>query len=483
MSSRPVRTAILATLLLLVTALAGCLGVAPSGQDGGDGTDPADDVIEPRPTAVIGLQDNGINPYHETFRWNDSRAWVHPSEYIPDYPEDAVGLDLSLDAPNMTVALRQDCTRIWSQIEPGQLYWFPGTKIVGAITFQDVPEPDCDADRPSPDGIYASSHGTATSSRAASTEYGACEECKIVMVEGFNERGVEWLGENHAWIDVQSHSWLSVVPVWSGPVETGLITAHSSLVQTVEESAQENLAFWASGNGIANRFGVVGHPTLLTQMHTPSVVVVGGHDNGHWNTWPGFWPHVVADSCGSWSASHSSMNESSPSFGGTSSATPFAAGGAARILLEARQVLGHVDTGVHDGVVARGNASGIDSGPLADGELTLAEWKDLVKSTASSRPAGEEADGDHCGLGYGLLYGSTPVAWEDVPEAYPQVLQIGYGAVDEEAKQRAFAVLRGEEPVPERAQEDAFFSADQAAREQLHRVWSAELAQAASTAG
>ena len=73
----------------------------------------------------------------------------------------------------------------------------------------------------------------------------------------------------------------------------------------------------------------------------------------------------------------------------TSSATPFAAGGAARMLLEARRILGDTGTGVTKGVVASGPKGRVKDGPLADGEFTLEEWKkrpwlDRVKETGAA---------------------------------------------------------------------------------------------------
>ena len=98
--------------------------------------------------------------------------------------------------------------------------------------------------------------------------------------------------------------------------------------------------FWATGNGAATRGGVLGHPTIIDpRMTAPSIVMVGGHDSGYVNTWPDFPPHVVSDSCNCWGAYHQSLDESADTVGsGTSSATPFAAGGAARILQEARAI-------------------------------------------------------------------------------------------------------------------------------------------------
>ncbi len=460
-------------LIALVSAtLAGCLGDDAPVDDAP--TDDAQVTEAAGPFAVIGLQDNGINVYHETFRDPSPQAQQHPSTYIEDYPEDALPLHVSLDAPDFWTAVRDDCEEIWSNIEPGQLYYVPGTKIIGAITFQEPGEPDCSAEEPFIGGILSSSHGTMTASRAASIEYGACKECHIVMVEGFDVLGVRWLGANAHWIDVQSHSWGPFLPVREPGGEgsgTGIVGGTANFYDEVDESAQHHLAFWASGNGAGTRFGVLGHPSILTPHFGPNVLSVGGHDSGYINTWPGWWPHIVSDSCNSWAAHHTNMTTSADNVGGgTSGATPYAAGIAADILLEARRILGDTGTGIHDGLAASGTAT--ESGPLSDGELRLDEWRDLVLKTATPRPERQHEDGSVCSFGSGLLlYDSTPVQWTQVPDGYPQYIHIGYGASDNASRELAHAILAGDASLPDRSDEDAFFAADDQARRAMHTVW------------
>ncbi len=408
------------------------------------------------PTAVIALLDTGINPYHDTFEWDSPRALRHPSTYIDGYPEDAKPLRLTLDEPNYDAAFRKDC-EVWTSVEKGQLYWIPGTKIIGALSFDiaflggriwSERKPDCSDGRSLDylDIIDLNGHGTMTASRAASNDYGGCRDCLIVSVQGFRKRSVRWMGDNASWIDIESHSWKSVVPLWepTGATET-MITSDPGVVRAVEEAARKHPAFWASGNGLLTRGGVLGHPTLADPMATPSVITVGGHDSGYINLWPGFPPHVVSDSCNSLAAKHMTTTESGPEVGsGTSSATPFAAGVAGRILLKARTILGDGSTGVGRGVVAAGPARRVRSGPLADGRFTLGEWKAVVLKTASPRPGRQREDGSVCSTPRGfVLYDTTPVKWKDVPEGYPEFLHIGYGATDNAATARAFRVLEG----------------------------------------
>ncbi len=470
---------------LLIAALggaalmAGCLGLGanetpdelgPSGTlDAGSG-----------PHATVALIDTGINPYHEVFHVDDPLREQHPSTYIDGYPEDAKALEVTTDADSWAEAVQADCEDVWSEIEEGQLYWVPGTKIVGAVAVGSGDALDCGED---PQNASVSrildlgGHGTMVASRAAAEDYGACPSCSIVAVHGFNEDAVAWAAENSAWIDVQSNSWGPTVPLWvpdEASEPAGNAASDPSFVRTVEEAAQEHVAFWASGNGAMTRGGLVGHPTTLDPRMTPSIIMVGGHDSGYINTWPGFPPDVVANSCNGWAAHHDSLDESDDTVaGGTSGATPYAAGKTAAVLLHARTVLDDAGTGIVDGVAASGTAPEGLEGPLDDGEFTDEEIERVMKTTADTRPQGEEEDGPRCDEASGLvLYSSTPVRWEDVPEGYPEYVHIGYGAITGESTEHAKRVLDGDEPLPDREDADRFFEGDDEARQALYELWS-----------
>ncbi len=457
-------------------ALAAALLVAPA---------PAAAAGTRAPNAVVAFVDTGINPYHEVFRDRSPLARRHPSSYIPGFPKDAEALRLTLDAPDYWTAVRADCKRVWSKIKPGRLYWFPGTRITGAITFEDRTPIDCKAAEPSAAGriLDPAGHGTMVASRGAGTGYGACEDCRIVAVQfptsiPLLEPGpstqpaveaITWAAKNSSWIDAQSNSWGPIVPLWEPSGEAGLVTASPNLARAVEYVSRRHLAFWASGNGAAFRLGVLGHPTLLSPHLGPSAVIVGGHDSGYMNTWPGFSPHVISDSCASWAAYHREIKKSGDSVGGgTSGATPFAAGGAGRVLLEARRLLGDPQTGVSEGIVAEGKAPAITKGPLRDGRFTLAEWKEVLFKTASERPQTQFQDGPVCDQ---ARWAPTPVKWTDVPEQYPEYVQIGYGAVDSDSARLARRVLGGFTRTPDRGETDQYFAADRVARTVLHEIF------------
>lgn len=434
-------------------------------------------------SAVLAVVDSGIDPYHAAFRDRSPRAYAHPSTYLPGFPRDAVALPITLDARDYWTAVRADCQRVWSKVVPGRLYWFPGTKIVGAISFDPTRKPfDCSQDQPAGGAILDElGHGTMTASRAVGTTYGACPECRVVSVQfqtGFGlvntkeaaestERSVTWAGANASWIDAQSNSW-GVLPVFDPTGEGGLFVEHPSLTRAVEDSARKHLSFWSSGNGVANFGGQAGMPTIGGHF-TPSAIRVGAQDSGQVTTWSGQTPHVVADGCDNWAAKNRTTGVWDERLGGgTSAAAPYVTGGALASLLHARRLTGDTRTGVRDGVVARGRRT--KNGPLSDGVLTLEEWREVVLKTATTRPGPQPEDGPPCPV-TDPLFRPTPVAWRQVPEGAPEYLFIGYGAVDRPAVALARRVLDGAAPVPDRAQADTFFTADRAARDALHPVY------------
>jgi hypothetical protein len=268
---------------------------------------------------------------------------------------------------------------------------------------------------------------------------------------------VRWTRDNADWIDVESNSWLP------GDWEP---TTGSPTVAALEEAARRHLAFRATGNG---ELGVLPYQVVVASpAATPSTLSVGAHDNGHLTTWHGISPHLVSDGCGGWAAHDRSTDYSGTMAGGTSHATPFAAGSAARIALEARRLLGDGETGVDAGVVARGPAPSA-AWPLGDGALTLEELRRLVLVAASAQPQAEAEDGPYC---EGILGHVDTPTLASLPPGYPSYVHVGYGALDRAAVARAAGILAGAAEAPARIAEDAYFGADGTVREALHPTWS-----------
>ena len=169
---------------------------------------------------VVGVADSGINPYHlefsaQTYPDPDVLALTdsftrHPSEYIPGYPADATSLDITLDQGYFPEA----DTAIWNgneTIQPGRMYWIPGTKIVGAVdaggstgvTSGDDTHPILDDN----------GHGSGSASVSTGNRYGYCPTCLLVVVEALDESVVAAL----PWVDISTNSFGYVGGVPLGP--------------------------------------------------------------------------------------------------------------------------------------------------------------------------------------------------------------------------------------------------------------------------
>lgn len=476
-----------AALCVLIAGLSGCL--YQDLVEDGIGDDDVDGVGTLGPFAVIAVIDTGINPYHVAFRDDSPRAFMHPSTYLTGYPEDAVAINITFDHPSVDAAVAADC-RQWEKVEPGRLYWFPGTRIVGAYAtpgdWEEIPHQDSsrgkikcgDNDRAVWGNIYGSDfHGTLVTSRAAADGYGACPECLIVAVQGLGPHPVLWAADQ-PWIDLSNHSWAPQAPLYQpSGMPVPRMFADPDLVRAVEDASSRQSAFYGSGNGLLFRWGTLGHPTQAVPHMTPSALRVGGHDNGQVTLWHGSSPHIVADACGGLTADHFSLDEAGPhESGGTSLAAPYAAGIAGRILIEARIILGDHRVGVRDGVLAAGTPQA--TGPLSDGVFTKAQLELVLLATATTSPEAVDQDGRVCDpredtLEYptDLLLPTLPVDWGEVPDGEPKTALIGYGAVTPGSLAHAVRVLHGEEPLPQRPDEDAFFDQDRALRERLYGLY------------
>ena len=310
---------------LLVT-----LVLSLAGAGAGAASSTAQELPPPTPKSVVSYIDTGINPYHEVFRDTGPYAYQHPSTYIPGFPADAQALNITLPAlgeeADWAELVREDCN-VWKSVEPRKLYWFPGTRIVGAYSTSPAADGACqNLPTQGAEVLDYGGHGTMVSSRGTSSEYGACKsvDCRIVMIQfpgsvnlvnpgPSNEptiAAVKWAADNSSWIDAQSNSWGPIVPLWEPTGAAGLIAANPALVREIERANQRHAAFWASGNGVAFRFGVLGHPTIAAAHFGVNGYIVGGHDSGYMNTWPGFSPHVVADSCDAYGAFRNQVAQS-----------------------------------------------------------------------------------------------------------------------------------------------------------------------------
>lgn len=442
----------------------------------------------PLPQVVAAVLDTGINPYHEQFRDHSPLAHVHPSTYLRGFPRDAEAIHLTLDASTYEDAVKADSAE-WEKVEIGKLYWIPGTRIAGAITFTDLCPDPCKRFKHPWRILDRQEHGTMTASRLAGESTSLCPECRIVAVQLFDFDVVDAYADElfmpklaaaslwaarQPWIDIQSNSWGHL------PHSYPFVADERAKIR---EAAALQPTFFAGGNGVYATFGVAGHPAWLDNAAGPDgVITVGAHDNGKPTLWSATLPHVVADGLAAPALHHESLDEMRwRGAGGTSGSTPFAAGGFAAMILEARRSLGDRGTGVRGGdiVVAAPGARLPSQGPLHDGRLDQGEAKRVYLHTANPRPAEEPKwDGEQynqvCspngrffsetqrfnGKVFCTIYLTAPLEFKAFPSGVPAYYFVGYGQVGQSTIEVAGEVLLGKTPLPNRPQEDMFFKAD-----------------------
>lgn len=453
--------------LVLSMAFAGCLqdvgNKAESGAAVKRVASPARDPASPefKPHVVVAVIDTGVNPYHSEFA--EGYDLADPAEYIPDYPDNVTVLTLSpwtesaVDLPNRNIADQL----LWNQTKPRTLYGVDGTKIVGLISFQN------------PTGAYEASsslpgsgHGTMTSSRATGNTISAGgPEIRLVLVQGFGIEGIAWAADQ-PWIDILS---ISAGITGPNPVQ-GNVQGEAGM-RAMQQAAHKKPFFASSGNGLGNA-GVLGFPTWLRGASgAPDVISVGANDNGKLSQWHNQQPYIVGDGCQNPSATDNHASEIRNTGGGTSSATPYSAGTGAKMLLEARRILGDTHVGtrrnveglpsfsgwdslspVDDHVVlAQGEAGRVKDGPLADGYFTLQEFKDVLYHTAKWDGSEDPSDGNAC-----AVVGGGTIAPGSLPRDVVVQFQ-GYGEVNLVTLPDAIAVLAGDQQNPVRTTEDMWY--------------------------
>ena len=439
---------------------------------------------EGRSAVVLAVIDTGINLYHAEYALGSNGTALAPPPTqdalaalgVPDLVP--VPLTTGLDWAD-AVAADKDALLA---MEPRTLYTFPGTRILAAISFQESGGQRCTGglvgsvtgtgacedwplilDRPG-------GHGTMTTSRAVGNTVsigGAEPDIHLVMVQGFTPEALQWVADQE-WIDMASISaGLSFLPLAPGVPTVGEKAGLSDAIAAYNHLSHRKPFFASTGNGVGNA-GSLGFPSWLRGASgAPDVLSVGANDNARMSQWHNQDPYVSADGCANPSADSDDTESVSNYGGGTSSATPFTAGGGAKLLLEARRILGdtHVGPRVDASLTAEGWSSGraedatvvlakgepglVPDGPLADGILTLTEFKQTIYLTALATPTDDESDGDACTETAGGFPGG-----ENLPTAARFPIH-GYGEVNHASIAAAIEVLRGAAPMPERAEDDA----------------------------
>lgn len=351
---RPV--AILLAIGFLVSCFSGCIGAEkekmieekPSAIDTNDGS------TFYKPHVVVAVIDDGINPYHEVFR--RPNLTMHPSQYIPSFPKDAVALNLTFGSD-----LSESSTdaEIWKNVTRHVLYWIPGTNIM-AYSINDntllVPTgPDVD-DYP----IGPGEHGTACAFCVSSGN----PDVSLLMVEC----GMSKLEEAISWTINQS--WVDVISI-SSAVLTGLNTPQigwenvSKLTKSAVDCGKIIVA--AGGNRIM--------PSIGNDCSGPPWIISVGGANKNASGEVG----ISAKLCDV-VANYSTIIPDAYSTngytlaGGTSLSAPLVAGIISKIILELRKNVNYCEN-IEDGFLIKSDNFSISNIMIRDAlNKTAAYW-------------------------------------------------------------------------------------------------------------
>lgn len=426
---------------------------APASTSSGDN---ADDE-----TVVVAVVDTGINPYHDEFSAESYPGELnlseHPGTYLESYLDDAPSLNLSLGDP-YDPAVAQDG---WASVAEDQLYWIPGTKIVGAYH-------GGGALASGDPVIDDNGHGTASASVAVGNTLGSCERCLLVAVEGSD--GLSW-ALSQPWIDFVSNSWSPFTNLGSPTAgQDGLDPMgfnNGIPAQTRAAVTRGQTVLFSASNGEPTSYAAP-EPTYTSHTSGPDWVMTVGAtdkfddcdcsgDEGFIAT-AGQPVDVASYAVGEIPAADHQSSDGLTEHGGTSAATPIVAGVMGQTLLSAREALGDTAGGTHDRVIAEGApVSGPHDGLLADGELTRAELEQAIKLTAQHTHSTWIS-------GYPTHVGTAPVPNELLAG---QFAVEGWGVVAERTGANATDVVLGEQPLPNRPLDQAAADADEASREAL----------------
>lgn len=334
------------------------------------------------PFTVVAVIDSGFTPYHFDFvghqhPWNldadpsndfDFRA--NPATYIDGYPAGATALEVTIpSSPDQEVdPLRQIDMPVWDQVSSSSssnvnLYWFPRTKIIGAMTLGG--------------GFYGnnSAHGTRSAASAAGNIHGTCPECVFMLIQGFDGFALRWVAAQ-PWIDVVNNSYghcLTLCVVRDGVY----LDAPTEATRAASERGQTIM--FSAGNGLANAFDVPQLTYTSGEQGPDWVVTVGANSPSSDQNYLGSGKPADISSYGSsYPSTGGGTANGTGTHSGTSNAGPVVVGTFAKVLQESRALLGDLTSGNDGGIVASGApvacGDAVPGCALGDGELTRAEW-------------------------------------------------------------------------------------------------------------
>ncbi len=337
---------------------------------------------------VVSVIDSGINPYHDFFNSNgelyqDTAPSAVTPEVLADFGIDNEHILYLTRSGDFAADFAADQAQ-WSQVNPGELYWFAGTNIM-AISFTPgsrILMPDDSGD----------THGVGVT---ASVLRGN-PEAIVVFVEGTGADGENY-AFNHPLVDVVTTSYGTP---GSLPLPFHLSSSFAGVVE------QGKLHFGASDN-------------------SPALALPDGTAGPWWSIGVAGFEEYSSEgkqlSSGSLADFVADFNQTLPycsdcesglqsGVAGTSFATPLSAGTTSRVILEARRAAGHeggIDLSVPTPAMV--NAGGV----------TISNWE-VRRAMEEAAYVPAAADYDPIG---GLFDLSAPV----IPIA-PYIL-VGWGVI------------------------------------------------------
>jgi hypothetical protein len=417
------RSFVLSLLVVVAAALLATVRPAPAATTSGAG----DDVT------VVAVIDGGFSPYHWDYlaekmpqATNDDSSddlplTQPPDTWLPGFPSPSnfatyASLDLTLDGTNPNAdPARLDAAdaAIWSGVRHSNrvaqhYYWLPGTKVIGALTFEG------DELLSTAGQIHGttSEHGMGSASVSVGNIHGTCPECLLVFLEynssAGGEAAIDW-AMNQPWIDVITNSYGFHFPTTLDGNIRPQIYNNSDVSLQRTASSRGQTVFFSAGNGVENAF-VIPQSTLLTSQKGPDWIVTVGAISSDVGPEPIFAKHASYTGTGK-PVDVASLGELYPSsyeattvsnsgefgFSGTSNATPVIAGTYARALYLARRDLAGLSRVQAGGVIATGGGFACGAArptcELGDGTLTAKELRTRLFHGARHTPPGMTVGG------------------------------------------------------------------------------------------
>jgi hypothetical protein len=385
------------------------------------------------PPVVAVLGDDGFNPLHQEFRATPGKPVVYPASMpapvFVDLPKGATFAEQFAQLRSGPLA----------NLKPGVLYAIRGTRVL-VINPGERPDaiPDSDGSIGLP--LPPRTHGTGVLDSAIGAKVGTAPDAVGLFVSA----GPDSLA---AWDWLVSQKWIDAVSMSVYPVNYGLNGGGPGCqsAATVRRTVAGGTPVFSSGGNTADAGEQQVSPNGLAEVYQVGAVTEDGRtylpgsvidpNDPQWTYETSTHPYQTG-ALAFYQAAGPDSFDGWRNFGATSGATPRTAGYALRLIASAREILRGGRKGVALASLGPGGAAP-PRGPLADGDLTVAELEDVLRHTAAPY---------------------------EMPTPLRYMIE-GYGAVTDATVALAEKVLSGEAAAPLRADEDRMHDAVTQARQ------------------